>query len=57
MSWLEAQQHWLGHEAKDIRVNSLCSVDAHNNHLDILWLAPHLILFGVGCRRQAKPNR
>lgn len=48
MSWLEAQQHWLGHEAKDIvRVNGLCSIDAHNNGLDVVYLALHLILFGM----------
>lgn len=37
MSWLEAQQHWLGHKAEDMRVNSMCSIDAYNNRLDVIY--------------------
>lgn len=62
MSWLEAQQHWLGHKAENIRVNSMRSIDAYNNRLDVIpttgiRYCQHLKLFGVGCRRQTKPNR
>jgi hypothetical protein len=52
MSWLEAQQHWLGHEAEDIGVLSLCSINAYNNRLDVIYPVPHSNYSGLDAADQ-----